>query len=134
MLYSLREGALADLEVMKKLGGSKASERAVDKALEYLATQQEEDGRWDIRKTGGQAGHDVAATAFSLLAFYGRGERHDKECQYQSNVKRGLDWLINQQNPVSGDLRGSNSNNGMYSHGIAALALVELRRSFSRCP
>jgi len=125
MLYSLREGALADLEVMKKLGGSKASERAVDRALEYLATQQEEDGRWNIRKTGGQAGHDVAATAFSLLAFYGRGERHDKECQYQSTVKRGLDWLINQQNPVSGDLRGSNSNNGMYSHGIAALALVE---------
>ncbi|MGE4550256.1 MAG: hypothetical protein AAEJ57_02620 [Opitutales bacterium] len=73
ILYSLREGALADTEVMTKLGGTEASEAAVDKALAYLVSLQEEDGRWDIAKTGGQASHDVAATAFSLLAFYGRG-------------------------------------------------------------
>ena len=69
--------SLDDTEVMAKLGGSQESEAAVDKALAYLVSLQEEDGRWDIAKTGGQASHDVAATAFSLLAFYGRGERHD---------------------------------------------------------
>ncbi|NIP92439.1 MAG: hypothetical protein GWO24_02765, partial [Akkermansiaceae bacterium] len=73
MLYSLREGALADPEVMRKLGGSTNSESAVDKGLAYLARTQETNGRWDIRKHGGQGGHDVAATAFALLAFYGRG-------------------------------------------------------------
>lgn len=126
MLYSLREGALADADVMAKLGGSASTEAAVDKALAYLASQQEEDGRWDISRTGGQRGHDVAATAFSLLAFYGRGERHDRACTYQEQVKRGLDWMLAQQNGASGDLRGSRpQQNAMYDHGIAALALVE---------
>ncbi|MDP6859590.1 MAG: hypothetical protein QF426_07195 [Verrucomicrobiales bacterium] len=126
MLYSLREGALADKNVMSKLGGSESSESAVEKALAYLAGLQEEDGRWDIGKSGGQAGHDVAATSFSLLAFYGRGERHDKECKYQDKVKLGLDWLLGQQNVASGDLRGDSPKyNAMYDHGIAALALVE---------
>ncbi len=126
MLYSLRESALADTEVMAKLGGTAQSEAAVDKALAYIVAQQEEDGRWDITKTGGAAGHDVSATAFSLLALYGRGERHDQPCKYQDNVKRGLDWLISQQHEVTGDLRGERPlNNAMYDHGIAALALVE---------
>ena len=126
MLYSLREGALADKDVMSKLGGSESSESAVEKALTYLANFQEEDGRWDIGKSGGQAGHDIAATAFSLLAFYGRGERHDKECKYQKNVRLGLEWMLNQQIESSGDLRGNSpQNNAMYDHGIAALALVE---------
>ena len=123
MLYSLREGALAEKEVMAKLGGTEESEAAVEKALAYIASQQEEDGRWDIVKPGGQGGHDVAATAFSLLAFYGRGERHDVDCQYRENVKRGLDWLVSKQNGASGDLRGSGGN--MYDHGIGALAMVE---------
>ena len=123
MLYSLREGALADKEVMGKLGGTDESESSVDKALAFIASQQEEDGRWDITKTGGQKGHDVAATAFSLLAFYGRGERHDVDCRYRDNVKRGLDWLVSTQNVASGDLRGPGGN--MYDHGIGALALVE---------
>lgn len=121
MLYSLREGALKDAEVMAKLGGSNVTETAVDKSLAYIASQQEEDGRWDIGKTGGQNGHDVAATAFSLLAFYGRGERHDQQCKYQDNVRRGLDWLKAQEVGI-GDMRGKGN---MYDHGIAALALVE---------
>ena len=126
MLYSLREGALADIEVMEKLGGSAESEAAVNRALAYLVADQEEDGRWDITKGGGQKGHDVAATAFSLLAFYGRGERHDRACKYQDSVKRALDWLLSQQNQATGDLRGpSHQSNAMYDHGIAALALVE---------
>ena len=122
ILYSLREGALGDIRVMSKLGGTEQSEKAVDKALAYLVSIQEEDGRWDIQKTGGGGDHDMAATAFSLLAFYGRGERHDMPCKYKDNVRRGLDWLIEQQLP-NGDLRGKKGN--MYDHGIASLAMVE---------
>ncbi|MBG30474.1 MAG: hypothetical protein CMI31_10810 [Opitutae bacterium] len=125
ILYSLREGALADTKVMAKLGGSQESEAAVDKALALLASLQEEDGRWDIAKSGGQGGHDVAATAFSLLAFYGRGERHDVPCKYRENVRRGLDWLLNEQDANDGDLRGKKPKGNMYDHGIGALALVE---------
>jgi hypothetical protein len=126
MLYSLREGALADMEVMKKLGGSGKTESAIDRGLEYLALTQEKDGRWDIRKGGGQGGHDVAATSFALLAFYGRGERHDEDCKYRETVVRGLEWLLSQQNRATGDLRGERpQRNAMYDHGIASLALIE---------
>ena len=126
MLYSLREGALADIEVMQKLGGSRETEKAIDRGLAYLAETQEEDGRWDIRKSGGAGGHDVGATAFALLAYYGRGERHDRECKYQDTVKRGLVWLLSQQDGASGDLRGARpQHNAMYDHGIASLALIE---------
>lgn len=126
MLYSLREGALADPTVMAKLGGSEASEGAVDRALAYLASKQSEDGRWDIGADGGKQGHDIAATAFALLAYYGRGERHDIDCRYRDTVTRGLTWLVSQQNAATGDLRGSKPpSNAMYDHGIASLALVE---------
>ena len=126
MLYSLREGALADRGVMAKLGGSQRTEAAVDRGLAFLAATQENDGRWDIRRHGGQGGHDEACTAFALLAFYGRGERHDQDCRYREVVRRGLDWLLNRQDPVSGDLRGPTpQHNSMYDHGIASLALVE---------
>jgi hypothetical protein len=119
MLYSLRESALADPEVMAKLGGSTASEAAVDKALAYLASKQSEDGRWE-------SAHEIAATSFALLAYYGRGERHDIDCRYRDTVARGLKWLIEQQNAASGDLRGPKpSRYGMYEHGIASLALIE---------
>ena len=126
MLYSLREGALANPAVMAKLGGSPETEAAVSKALAFLAATQEPNGRWDLGKNKGRAGHDVAATAFALLAFYGRGERHDIECKYRDNVKRGLDWLLSQQNVATGDLRGPNPpGQGMYDMGIASLALFE---------
>jgi hypothetical protein len=126
MLYSLREGALADPKVMAKLGGSEASEAAVDKALAYLASKQEEDGHWDLGANGGKGGHEVAATAFALLAYYGRGERHDIDCRYRDTVARGLEWLLSQQNAASGDMRGPKpQSNAMYDHGIASLALIE---------
>jgi hypothetical protein len=126
MLYSLREGALADKEVMRKLGGTAQTESAIDRGLAYLAGMQEKDGRWDIRKGGGQGGHDVGATAFALLSFYGRGQRHDLDCKYRDTVARGLEWLLSQQNRASGDLRGEKpEHNAMYDHGIASLALIE---------
>lgn len=126
MLYSLREGALSDPEVMAKLGGSRQTEAAVDRGLAYLAKTQEQDGRWDIGRGGGQRGHDVGATAFALLSFYGRGERHDQECQYQDAVARGLEWLLSQQDRATGDMRGPKpQHNAMYDHGIASLALIE---------
>ena len=126
MLYFLRESALADPKVMGRLGGSDKSERAVDKAIEWLATNQETNGNWSIAKHGGRAGHDVGATAFALLTFFGRGERHDKECHYQGTVSNGVKWLVGQQNRLTGDLRGPRPpSQGMYDHSIASLALAE---------
>jgi len=125
ILYSLREGALGDTNVMAKLGGTEQTETAVDKALAYLAGIQSEDGRWDLSEDGGSANHDMAATGMALLAFYGRGERHDEPCQHRQVVEKGINWLIDQQDKADGDLRGTKPRGDMYDHGMAALAMVE---------
>lgn len=126
MLYFLRESALADQTVMAKLGGSGESEVAVSRALEWLATNQETNGNWSIVKHGGQEGHDVAATSFTLLTYFGRSERYDRPGKYQETVSRGLKWLLSQQNQLNGDMRGPNPrSNSMYDHSIATLALAE---------
>ena len=125
MLYSLREGALGDVKVMAKLGGNEETETAVDKALAFLASTQAEDGRWDLSENSGAANHDMAATAFALLAFYGRGETHNSECQYREVVDKGIRWLIDQQDKADGDLRGKSPRGDMYDHGIASLAMIE---------
>ncbi|MEI6210188.1 MAG: hypothetical protein WCR06_01050 [bacterium] len=126
ILYSLRERALSDPHVMQVLGGTKASEAAVDRALAWLAATQETNGMWSISRYDGQARHDVSSTAFALLAFYGRSERHDRPCRYQKTVRRGLQWLLDQQNPLTGDLRGPEpAENGMYDQCIGTLALAE---------
>lgn len=124
ILYSLRERALASTNVMHLLGGTAASEAAVDRALAWLASTQETNGMWAIARHEGQGEHDVAATALALLAFYGRSERHDTPCRYQDNVRRGLQWLLAQQNPLTGDLRGDRGKD-MYDQCIGTLALAE---------
>lgn len=126
MLYSLRESALADTNTMARLGGSAGSEAAVDRALAWLARTQETNGSWSIRKSGGDDGHDVAATSFALLAFLGRGVRHDTPSTYQPVVSRGVKWLMDRQDRATGDLRGPNpAGNAMYDHAAGALALSE---------
>ncbi len=125
MLYSLRENALGDSRVMSKLGGTRQTEAAVDKALAYLAAIQSADGRWDMSKYGGKSDSDMAGTGAALLAFYGRGQRHDEPCKYQEVVQKGITWLVAQQDKVSGDLRGIKPRARMYNHGIASLAMVE---------
>lgn len=125
MLYSLREGALGDEAVMAKLGGTVETEAVVDRALAYLAGKQAEDGRWDLSEDGGDAKHDTAATGFALLAFYGRGYTHNQPSEYQDIVRKGIDWLTDQQDKATGDLRGRDPKGDMYSHSIASLALIE---------
>lgn len=117
ILYSLRQSALTDETVMEKLGGNKKTEQAVDKGLAYLASTQDSNGCWTC-----SSGHEVASTALALLAFFGRGERHDKPCQYQQTVARGLSWLLSRVNKLTGDVRGGGN---MYDQGIGTLGLVE---------
>jgi hypothetical protein len=116
-----------------KRGGSKASEEAVERALQWLAAHQSPDGHWDgdgfhvncpagrvCSGAGSQSRDDCAITGLALLAFLGAGNTH-WEGKYATNVLAGLNWLI-QQEKSNGDLRGTGR---MYSQGIATLALSE---------
>ncbi|MEE3179675.1 MAG: hypothetical protein VX317_08330, partial [Verrucomicrobiota bacterium] len=109
------------LETIEQLGGSDATERAIGAALEWLARNQEGDGRGDMRKHGANRAYDTAGAGLALLSFYGWGEVHNKGGKYQATVQRALDWLIKQQKE-NGDLRGGGR---MYCHGIASIALCE---------
>jgi len=112
-------------EMIKALGGSDASEKAIGSALEWLVRNQESDGHWSTRKHGANADYDTAGTGLALLCFYGWGLNHSDGGKYQPAISRGINWLVAQQRE-NGDLSGNTTSNGnMYCHGIATIALCE---------
>lgn len=136
-LYALRNPDERRANALKR-GGTEGTEEAVDKALAWLASHQQTDGRWNPRTTeagrefrvlghdrqgaGGDA--DNAITGLALLALMGAGQTH-MQGMYQDNIQRGLDFVLQSQSR-RGDLAGGASLFAhMYSHGIATLAVSE---------
>ena len=102
---------------LRRYGGSKTTECAVEKALAYLARIQNLDGSWgskDCFKTG-----DVAAlSSLALLAFFSHGETF--QSKYGKNIHRGCDFLIELANTPNVEYAG----NG-FGHAILTYALAE---------
>ncbi len=107
-------------------GGSRATEGAVDKGLDWLARNQEADGHWDNQKHDGKNQNaalqndeaDMAVTGFAILAFLGAGHT-EKVGKYKDNVLKAVAWLKAKQNP-NGSYLASN-----YGHAIALMAMAE---------
>jgi hypothetical protein len=114
-------------------GATKASERAVGAALNWLYRHQTTYGKWslDFRhqcKNGTCSGpgvirSDEAATAMALLPFLAAGQTHKSKGPYQQTISKGLAWLIKEQT-ADGSL-APNSEQPMYAQGLATLALCE---------
>jgi hypothetical protein len=131
-------------------GASAASELAVERALDWLARHQDDDGRWDggiARYEDGSAAKgdhdftihcpreticfgscayweaDTALTGLALLTYLGAGYTH-KDGRYAEVVAKGLDFLLGLQK-MDGDLRGPSRVVGMYCHAMATLSLCE---------
>ncbi len=114
-------------------GGTRASERAVLAALNWLYRHQTQQGKWsidyrsqckgDICTGPGMSQSDAAATAMGLLPFLAAGQTHKSKGAYQQTVAKGLNWLIKQQKQ-DGDLAGG-CPQPMYAHGLATIALCE---------
>jgi hypothetical protein len=85
--------------LVKRHGGSKATENAVDKALEWLAYHQEADGHWDAQKFGASNKCDTFCTAVAMLAFLGAGHS-EKVGQWKENVQRAVGWMKAEQKPT----------------------------------
>ena len=134
----------------QRSGASLASEQAVERALEWLANHQDDDGRWDGGTLKFRDGHvaadddtftvhcppadicfgecyygeaDTALTGLALLAYLGAGYTH-VDGKYADVVGRGIGFL-RQTQKADGDLRGASLNVGMYCHAMATLALCE---------
>lgn len=122
----------------KLLGGSSETEAAVNSALKWLASVQQEDGHWCPQSTAagredkvyghdrGGCGSDADSgiTALATLAFLGAGHTH-LEGEYQNNVQRALEYLVRNQ-AIDGDLSGGAKLFArMYCHSMSLLAISE---------
>lgn len=113
--------------MIKRHGGSKATENGVDSALRWLAYHQEADGHWDAKKYSAGEKTDTAVTGLALLAFLGAGHS-EKVGEYKDNVKRAVAWIKSKQAPngLPFDTTDAGGHRGEgYPGAIASLALAE---------
>ncbi len=119
-----RSGATREF-ALRDGGGTKESEAAVTRGLQWLARHQMPDGRWmldDPRFKDKGSANDIAGTAFGLLPLLGAGKTHKaaKDNPYDKPIEKALLFLIKKQ-----DKRTGNFGGGMYSHGLATIAMCE---------
>jgi hypothetical protein len=117
-------------------GGGGETDEAVLAGLHWLVKVQQPNGAWHFSGTFPQSAHkrredDLAATAMALLAFQGYGVTTDSQHPLLDNfvrpVRRGWDYLLQQQNPDGSFVSPSASdNNHFYTHGLCTIALCEL--------
>ena len=107
------------------MGATSASEQAVERALDWLASHQDADGRWNAgsRKDGEGSARDdgdftlhcppgeicagdcfyydadTATTGLALLAYLGAGYTHTDGSRHARTVARGLQFLVSTQKP-----------------------------------
>jgi hypothetical protein len=119
-------------------GATPETETAVKAALAWLAANQSADGHWDAKshgagrellvagrdRQGAGSQADTGLTGLALLAFLASGHTH-QDGLYQSNVRRGLEYLLSIQGR-DGNLGGKAATyEFMYCHAMAACALSE---------
>jgi len=114
--------------MVKRHGGSRATENGVDMALRWLAYHQEGDGHWDSKKYGAGPKVDTAVTGLALLAFLGAGHT-EKVGEYKGNVQRAVAWLKSKQDADGMIWDTSDDNAGHRAKGypcaIATLSIAE---------
>ncbi|MCU0776677.1 MAG: terpene cyclase/mutase family protein [Akkermansiaceae bacterium] len=90
------------------------AEMVYEKGLEYLARNQNEKGSWND-SVGGEAG----VVGLCVAAFLAHGE-DPVNGPYAENIRKGLDYILSQQNEKNGYIGSS-----MYNHAFATKALAE---------
>jgi hypothetical protein len=132
--FSGRQG-LERARLVRREGGTVHSEKAVEDGLSWIVRHQRADGSWSLNfQDQCQAAacppqraldSDTAATGLALLPLLGAGYIHNVKCRHQDSVRRGLEWLVQHQDPSGNLFVGGAGWAYMYSHAIAAMALCE---------
>jgi hypothetical protein len=97
-------------------------DRVIDKALEFLASQQQEDSSFHTQK-----GAEPAVTSLCAMAFLARRHMPGKS-PYGQRIDHAIDYILKQQDPKSGAIyqRGPGwPLRGNYNHAISALMLCD---------
>jgi hypothetical protein len=133
-----QRGELAKRQLSADQGGSQESLDAVAAAVDWLARAQAPNGSWDSKRWGaghethtlGQdrkgagAGAETGLSALALLAMGGAGHTH-LAGPYRDVVTRGLQFLLDEQEP-NGSLAGDATLYAKtYCHSMATFALAE---------
>ena len=90
-------------------------DRIYVKGLQYLAKNQTPLGNWSDPPHGGEP----AVVGLSVVAILAHGDDPNFG-PYSVTIRRGLDFILKQQNKTTGYI-----GNSMYNHGFATLALAE---------
>lgn len=118
-----RRTEVAREQWIDQLGGTPASELAVQEGLNWLARHQARDGSWRnscLAQQGTEWGrceafpgcnmpgqnYEASHTGLAVLAFQAGGHYAFNDSKYSKHVRRGLDWLIARQN-ADGFIGGS---------------------------
>ncbi|MBI3866413.1 MAG: terpene cyclase/mutase family protein [Planctomycetia bacterium] len=115
-------------KLVKKAGGTKETERAVQMGLDWLARHQKSDGSWTFQHGPDDPGMlecPTGATGLALMCFLGAGNTHQKG-YYKVQVERGLRFLLDhfEENNLGGWFQGTGRAT-MYVQGICTIALCE---------
>ena len=139
-------------EWLGERGGTIESQKAVEDGLNWLARHQGVDGHWGADCLGNDPNsrcdrsapcqgtgdaYEIAQTGMALLAFQAAGHYYFNGQKYSDQVKKGLDYFVQEQAP-DGSIVGSQNpapaeiNAGarfnryfMYEHAMGTFALCE---------
>lgn len=129
LLFILMVMVIPANPVMDKLSADEAEdilakyneriEKAVDKALAYLAKKQTREGYWPSGM-----GKNTAVTSLAVMAFLAKG--YTPGCgPYGEVINKGIDFVLSSQRS-NGMLTGNSSHGPWYSHTISTLMLSEV--------
>jgi len=128
---------------LEEAGGDQATEEAVEEGLQWLASVQDDDGKWDsdgfmnhylpnditdndrYKEGAGRTYSDIGITGLCLLAFTGVGNTHESG-KYSGNVALAKQFLLSEQRAEGGFGKTVGWSATMYDHSIAMLALADL--------
>jgi hypothetical protein len=115
-------------------GGSRASEMAVERGLQWIIEHQNKDGSWRFHHHKGPCDgrcanpgtreSTTAATGLALMSLLGAGYTH-RSGPYQDQVGQGLDYLLSRIRYTKHGGILAEGRDGMYAQAIATIALAE---------
>jgi hypothetical protein len=126
-MFAGRSGDLK-ARLLRKGGGTDATEEAVALGLQWLRRNQRADGSWSLcgpYDSGARSENEVAATAMAMLAFMGAGSTH-RDGQYNKELLKAARWLVKQQDRQGFMAARCDGHERMYAQAQAMIALCEL--------
>ncbi len=132
--FSGRQG-ITRAKLVRREGGTARSEKSVEDGLDWIVRHQRPDGSWSLNYheqcQGVVCSHsqvmeaDTGATGLALLPLLGAGYIHTVKSRHQEAVRRGLAWLVENQQDDGNLFTGPAGMAWMYSHAIGTMALCE---------